>query len=245
MATGICSHTNSTSAPTNTDLDAMYTGSKKIITDTLPEPSANGIYTDSVINAKISALETSGVIPTSPKIEDLQSAPFKSPNSNTPLSTYIEALNTFDTSLNDEYCFYEARYLSALNSFLNSLANAGTLDATNATTQAIQQKLNQTKNLNKKLIYLTQVANALEAKRYSTATTLQNGNTTINTTLATQQQKLLEQRQILTKETASADLYKRMVEYTTEKNRANQNLLVIYGVLNVTAIAMIFYVARS
>ena len=56
---------------------------------------------------------------------------------------------------------------------------------------------------------------------------------------------LLEQRDILERETAAADLHKRMAEYTTEKNRANQNLLTLYAVLNVTALAMIFYIART
>jgi hypothetical protein len=57
--------------------------------------------------------------------------------------------------------------------------------------------------------------------------------------------ELLKQQDILSRETATADLHKRMVDYTTEKNKANTNLLTLYGILNITAIAMIFYISRT
>lgn len=243
----MCSHTDSNTIPTVSDLNAMYNGTNPIITGALPETKTDGTFDeDKVIKPKINDLIKSNKIPTPPSLTELQSTPFSSPNSVSPLSTYTSNLNTFDIALKSEYCFYEARYLAALDSFLSALAAAGTGTATtDATIQDIKNKLNTTQNLNKKLMYLTQIGNTLEKQRYAKASEFQSGNNTINTKLGKQQENLAAQRQILTKETASADLYKRMVEYTTEKNRANQNLLVMYGILNVTALAMIFYVARS
>lgn len=235
-------------AATDTNLSDSYNGTNPIISDTLPETKTNGTFDEeTVIKPRIKDLIKLNKIPTPPDLSRLQSAPFSSPSDLTPLSTYVTKLQEFDNSLKAEYCFYEARYLYALNSFLSALAAAGTgtLQTSGATVENIQNKLNTTKNLNKKLIYLTQIGNTLEKDRYSKASDLQSGNDSINTKLSKQQEDLATQRQILTKESASADLYKRMVEYTAEKNRANQNLLVMYGILNVTALAMIFYVARS
>jgi hypothetical protein len=63
--------------------------------------------------------------------------------------------------------------------------------------------------------------------------------------LGARQKQLSEQNEILNRESAAADLHKRMVEYTIEKNKANTNLLTLYGVLNIVALSMIFYIART
>jgi len=100
-------------------------------------------------------------------------------------------------------------------------------------------------NLNKKLLLLTQIANAISKKRYTTSEQMNNEINNTNDLLKTRGKKLLEQNNILEKETATADLNKRMVQYTEEKNKANQNILALYGVLNIVALAMIVYVART
>jgi hypothetical protein len=49
----------------------------------------------------------------------------------------------------------------------------------------------------------------------------------------------------LNSENSITELRKRMVEYTEEKNRSAMNLLSLYGFLNLVAIGLLFYVARS
>ena len=44
---------------------------------------------------------------------------------------------------------------------------------------------------------------------------------------------------------AAADLRKRMVEYTKEKNRATNNLLTLYAVLNIVAIGVLVTLSRT
>jgi hypothetical protein len=237
----LCSHTNSSSIPsfTTEELRASFSGG--FLPDSLPSMDG-GLATDAQIKSHIATLITHAKIPNPPSITQLQKAPFGSPDSNEPLLEYVTKSNTVDDTLKREYCFYEGRYLTSLNNFLTSLGSnslGGNQD------QVVTGHLTTTKNLNKKLTYLTQLANQIAKDRYTATQGFQTDINTSNTGIINQQEKLLKQRDILSKETASADLYKRMVEYTTEKNRANQNLLVMYGILNVTALAMIFYVARS
>jgi hypothetical protein len=236
---GICGDTNSVPSFTSQELSATYPSG--FLPAALPTME-NGLATDAQITAQINSLKTQGKIHIPPEITKLQSIPFNSPDSSDPLSEYVMKVNEADDNLKKEYCFYEQRYFAALNSFLSNLADYSLNGNQNA---LITSSLNQTKMLNKKLTYLTQLANAIAKERYGMTSQFQTDINSSNTNIRSQQSKLLEQRQILTKESASADLYKRMVEYTAEKNRANQNLLVMYGILNVTALAMIFYVARS
>jgi hypothetical protein len=99
--------------------------------------------------------------------------------------------------------------------------------------------------MNQKLTLLTQITNEISKSRYQQSQGLQGQINSVNTNLEQRRKELLEQQEILNRETAAADLHKRMVEYTTEKNKANTNLLTLYGILNITAIAMIFYVSRT
>jgi hypothetical protein len=237
----LCSHTGSTSVPsfTTEELRASFSGG--LLPSSLPTME-NGLATANEIQNQISNLVTQGKLPTPPTIQRLQKAPFGSPDSNNPLLEYVTKSNTVDDTLKNEYCFYEGRYFTSLNNFLTSLGSNSLGGDQNS---IITGHLDMTRTLNKKLTYLTQLANAIAKKRYEDTQGFQTDINSSNTNIISQQEKLLKQRDILSKETASADLYKRMVEYTTEKNRANQNLLVMYGILNVTALAMIFYVARS
>jgi hypothetical protein len=109
----------------------------------------------------------------------------------------------------------------------------------------VDSRLNQVISINQKLILLSQIINQLSLSRYNSSQKYQKDINSLNETLRGKQEKLQEQRKILTKENASLDVNKRMVEYTSEKNRANNNLLAIYAALNVVAIAMIFYISKS
>jgi hypothetical protein len=99
--------------------------------------------------------------------------------------------------------------------------------------------------LNAQLILLTQIVNGISKYRYKENVRFQKDINSINERLRQRQGRLQEQRNIYNKETAKADLYKQMVRYTVEKNNANQNLLTLYGVLNVVAIGIIVYLARK
>jgi hypothetical protein len=57
--------------------------------------------------------------------------------------------------------------------------------------------------------------------------------------------KLNNQNKILSSSDASENLAKRMVKYTEEKGRYNNNLLTLYSFLNVVALGLLVYVYKS
>jgi SMC interacting uncharacterized protein involved in chromosome segregation len=92
---------------------------------------------------------------------------------------------------------------------------------------------------------LIQIVNFIAQKR---STEMRDQNTEINemnTNLQSTFDTLQSHNQLLNSETSVADLRKRMVEFTEEKNRSALNLLSLYGFLNLVAIGLLFYIARS
>jgi hypothetical protein len=234
-----CGGTGSVPAMTPSELNARF--SNGFLPDGMP-PMPNGLAEDKWVMEYISRLVSQGRLPNVPSPKTFQSTPFASPESQDPLKRYVAKENSVQTILKKEYCFYEKRYFAALNNFLTAVSNTSIRGQESS---VVDQTLNSARALNQKLTLLTQITNGIAKQRYSSTQKMQSEINSINGNLEKRRKELLEQRDILSRESAAADLHKRMVDYTTEKNRANQNLLTLYGILNITAIAMIFYVARA
>lgn len=234
-----CGGTGTIPAMTPSEIQERYTNG--LLPDGMP-PMETGLAEESWLRNYITQLETAGRIPRLPSAQSMQSAPFDAPESKDPLADFVAKESALYNSLKREYCHYEKRYFAALDGFLQAVAD-NSLGGQSQT--IVEGRLNTARQLNQKVTLLTQITNAISKYRYSTSTELQSQINELNATLGSKQKKLSEQRELLQKENASADLYKRMVEYTTEKNKANQNLLTLFGILNVTALAMIFYIART
>jgi hypothetical protein len=215
---------------------------KSFLPVAMPDMST-GIATESWVVSYVKKLEDENRIPRPTRtLDSLQSNMYGAPQDVDPLATFVSKDNEVQNNLKTEYCFYEKRYLSVLDAFLTSVGDAS-LNGNNAST--VDTRLNQVISINQKLILLSQIINQISISRYNSAQKYQTDINSLNETLKGKQLKLQEQRNVLLKENASLDVNKRMVEYTSEKNRANNNLLAIYAALNVVAIAMVFYIAKT
>jgi hypothetical protein len=218
---------------TTVELNAIYPNG--VLPSSIPSMT-NGLASNGEVDSVINGLKSRKVIPVPPEPKDVNKTMFNTPDTNDPLTTYVKAVNTLLANIKSEYCFYEDRYFNSVDSFLTALTNnASDSDA----------KLTRTRNLNKKLLFLTQIVNAIAATNISDTARFNTSINAVNDSILNRKNKLLKQNEILERETVTADVNKRMVEYTAEKNKANQNILAIYGVLNLVALAMIFYVART
>jgi hypothetical protein len=150
------------------------------------------------------------------------------------------------TSLQTEFCFYYVRYKYALEDLFDTLSrtSAGS-SLTEAQRRTIETKITNAKTLNTKLNDIIQITNFIAVKR---ASEMRDQNTTINMlneNIKDIYGRLQTQNEILRKEDSITDLRKRMVEFTQEKNQSASNLLSLYGFLNLVALGLLFYVARS
>jgi hypothetical protein len=150
------------------------------------------------------------------------------------------------SKIQQEYCFYYFRYKYSLETLFDKLVTTSKLASLPDADKAdIQSKLTRAKNFNEKLNDLIQITNYIAQKR---AQEMREQNTEINSMnsgIKSTFDTLQAHSKMLNSETSLSDLRKRMVEYTEEKNRSALNLLSLYGFLNLVAIGLLFYIARS
>lgn len=150
------------------------------------------------------------------------------------------------TKIREEFCFTYFRYKYALETLFDKLvetSKASSISASNRT--LIQTRLDKAKEFNQKLNDIIQITNYIATKRAAEMRDQNSDINVMNQSIQSTFNALQSHSQILNKETSIADLRKRMVEYTEEKNRSAVNLLSLYGFLNLVAIGLLFYIARS
>jgi hypothetical protein len=208
----------------------------------LPSLDKNGFVDSGVLDQVVQSLQSSGRLPKPPALQNTSSIPFDSPDSSDPLNTYTKKESQLQDAIKAEYCYYEMTYFSALDAFLQSLASSSLNQQPG---QNVQGNLVLAQQTNQRLTVFTQLVNAIAKRRYSESQNMQSQINNLNDGFQKRGVALAEQAKILNKESASADVHKRMVTYTIEKNKANNNLLTLYSLLNISAIAMLIYISRS
>jgi hypothetical protein len=149
-------------------------------------------------------------------------------------------------ALQDEFCYTYVRYKFALEDLFETLTRTSSGSSlTDAQRRTIEQKIQLTKDFNMNLNDIIQFTNFLSNKR---AAEMRDQNSTINVLNSSLQDiygRLAQQNAILRQESSITDLRQRMVEFTQEKNQSASNLLSLYGFLNLVALGLLFYIARS
>jgi polyhydroxyalkanoate synthesis regulator phasin len=150
------------------------------------------------------------------------------------------------SKIQQEYCFYYFRYKYSLETLFDKLVNTSKLSTLSGADKAdIQTKLNRAKNFNEKLNDIIQITNFIAQKRASEMREQNSEINSLNQSIQGTFDTLQSHSKILNSETNLTDLRTRMVEFTEEKNRSAMNLLSLYGFLNLVAIGLLFYIARS
>lgn len=210
-----------------------------------------GRLTASALDAKYNELVASGALisNTRYKAELARVADTQNVNQAT-ANTVLSNLGTTEAAtfrkIQEEFCFNYFRYKYSLESLFDTLVNTSKKSSLTQTDRdTIQRQLTRAKEFNEKLNDLIQIINFIAQKR---STEMRDQNTEINqmnTNLQSTFATLQKHNEMLNSQTSVADLRKRMVEFTEEKNRSAVNLLSLYGFLNLVAIGLLFYIARS
>lgn len=165
-------------------------------------------------------------------------------------TTTLEQLHATENatmqSMKEEFCFNYVRYKFALDQLfqlLTSTAAAGTL--TQAQKSELEAKLNVALQFNEKLNDLIQITNFLAQQRATEMRTQNAEVNAMNTSIQNSFSTLKEHNRILKQKDALANIRKRMVEFTQEKNLSASNLLSLYGFLNLVALGLLFYIYRT
>lgn len=145
-----------------------------------------------------------------------------------------------------EFCHYYNRYKYSLDDLFKVIAttsSGSTLTTEQQTT--INTKLEVVKGFNTKLNDLVQITNYIATRSASEMGTQSTDINGLNKKITATYGKLASHNAMLRKETAVGDLRKQMVEFSQEKNLSANNLLALYGFLNLVSIGLLFYIYRK
>ena len=167
------------------------------------------------------------------------------------LDTLGQKEDRFMNGVKSEYCFYYIRYKYSLNKLFESISTTSTgIQLTEAKKTEIQGRLNTAKSFNQKLNDLVQITNYIAKKRADEMATINGESNTdginaLNVSITNTFNQLRSNNELLKKEDAVAELRKRMTEFSQEKNLSANNLLALYGFLNLVSIGLLFYIYRK
>ena len=202
-------------------------GGKGVMSDSLPVDPKTGLVASSVIGTHVNSLIKSGLIPT-PKMNS---------DGGYDMDKLMADDNKLYSDLQKEFCWYDSRYMYALNQFLQAATVRQATDAKQANAfLGITQTLNKRANCVLQVIsYLSQsrVGNIMASKKG-----IDNMNIDINKKLA----ELNKGYNLLNTNDAIVTTQKEMVRYTEEKNNYTNNRIVVWTALNILALGAIFYV---
>jgi hypothetical protein len=228
-----CPSIDPNSTQTNDYLLQKWTsssGGKGVMSDTLPVDQDTGLITAAAIAGQVQTLINNGTIPMAKP----------DANGNYDMDALMVSDGKLYSDLQSEFCWYQSRYLYALNQFLQAATlrqatDAGPANAMLATTQTLNKRANSVLQI---ISYLAQsrVSNIMSSK-----SGIDNLNTDINKKLA----ELQAGYALLNKDDALLTTQKEMVRYTEEKNNFTNNRIAVWTALNVLALGAIFYVYQK
>jgi len=149
----------------------------------------------------------------------------------------LRADQAFDSQVKAEYCFYEARYITALRQFVTTVADSNG--------SASAPVLQTTVNLNRRLNSLLEIINYVSNERSRKVNDRGSEITAANTALQGKIKALAEQQRFLESSDVRIRTQEEMVRYSAEKSRAMNIQIMFFVALNVVALGTIFTVYTS
>lgn len=248
----LCSSTASIpDSATNADIEATWTGGQGLLSKgILSIDELSGSNVNSLVDAKINALIESNIVPKRPalnrndsifnqNLDRVHGNAGGGPEEVYPAKEYSDNARKFQNSVREEYCFYQARYHAAVSKFLSQMVSGPNDKAKVDTARTLAL------NMNQKVLTMVVMMHGLTRQRLLDITATDAATNNLNDQLRQIASDLRKHAAILKKESSQAQINARMVEFTSEKNRAHQNLISYYFILNVVAISSLFIIARS
>jgi hypothetical protein len=148
----------------------------------------------------------------------------------------------FYARIENEYCFYQVRYKTALSQFIAKVSEP------NAATNAGNAELEVSKLLNKKLNILLEVMNYIgnqRAQNVNSRNSDMNLESSINNNIREQINTLKSQSELLNSSDVRTQTQLEMMHYSKEKNTAMNIQIMFFIALNVVALGTIFTVYKN
>jgi hypothetical protein len=224
---------STTPASCDSEINAVYSGKTPGVLPSTPNGStdreSNGMLKQSVVKGIVDSLLQTGVVP-------------KAETSNA--DQYPIKVKELLENIKAEYCFYDSRYKYCLERALDSIRQGFSFPS-NDVKQLTDKYLGFCQILTRRLNDLIQIINGITEQLLRSSDILQVEINGFNERIMKLRSQLEKQNQIIMSNEASTKLKKEMVKYTEEKGRYSDNLLQLYGFLNIVAVGLLIYVYKA
>lgn len=219
---------------TDSELQQTFPGVLPATPNGDADRDSTGLLTANAVQAILTSLKGSGVIPTPSANKDNK-------------DNYSEKQTALLNTIKSEYCFYDSRYKYALEKIFSEvqkgyLTGGTTVADTNANTQ---KYIKLAQALNRRLNDLIQLVNAITEEMSRTSSAMNTEMTTMSQTMQEQKKKLDQQNKTISSNEATMKIRKEMVKYSEEKARHTDHLLKLYSFLNVVALGLLVYIYKA
>lgn len=210
---------------------------------------SDGRIATTTLNSIYNTLVSTGRLTSAQKVvEDLNKIPNAS-RADVQKLVSTEAMAAETKTLDNlkiEFCYNYRRYEEILNNLFNTIANTSASGSlTDAQKATINTAISQASTVNSRLNDLIQITNFITERKAQETTSANTAINRLNQEISTTFGALQNHKKILESQNSTAELRKRMAEFSTEKNRAASNLLGLYGFLNLVALGLLFYIYRT
>jgi hypothetical protein len=212
----------------NADLQTLFPNG--IATDQIPVDPVTKKMSQTLIQSQINSLKSKGIVP------DAKANPR---TGNIDMDNKSKIDTAFHAQVQNEYCFYEARYLYAMKQFLILATSLQQNDVENA-----RRMLAISQSLNLKINSILEITSALSDSRVDSVNSLKTNISSTNSDITSTSAQITNQFRLLSSDKAFIETQKQMIKYTKEKNDAIMNQISLFTVLNAFALGMIFAVSR-
>jgi hypothetical protein len=223
---------------TITDVTTMYTVTQSALPSGTPARDANGMMTAEALKTHLDELAKRGAAATPPPVSAKPKEVYE----------YLKADETALNAMQAEYCYYAARYRYCIMKIIETAGGSAVATVDGGSASAIAQPvladwLTAARTLNTRLMDLVTIMKGMTTARMAMGPQMGVDVAKLNADLSVRMQKLSEQSGDLASNNNA--VYKKMVEYTKQKAKANANLVLLYTFMNLIALGMLFYVYRA
>lgn len=220
---------------TISDVTSMYTVSQSVLPSATSARDANGMMTVDTLTTHLGELAKRGSAATPPPVGAKPQEVYE----------YLKADEAALTAMQAEYCYYAVRYRYCIMKIIETAG--GSVDTAGASASiaapVLTDWLTAARTLNARLMDLVSIMKGMTSARMAMGPQMGTDVAKLNADLSVRMKKLSEQSGDLASNNNA--VYKKMVQYTKEKAKANANLVLLYTFMNLIALGMLFYVYRA
>ena len=228
---GTCPETND--AYTLSDVIAPYAAGQSVAAASSLQRDGNNLLTPVALQQHIDQLTSQNIIRAVPLVNATSQE----------IHDYLNADESVLGQMQAEFCYYSSRYRYCVMKIIETAGSSAS--ASSASASVMNDWITSARTVNTRMLDILTVMKYITSSRLALGPQMGADVAKLNADLTVRMNKLSEQNNDLVSGNTDNIVYKKMVQYTKQKAKANGHLVMLYTFMNLVALGMLFYVYRA